>query len=45
MNHNLENESGAPEYIKERNLRLKNAYVSILITIDRIQGFLDDEYL
>ena len=45
MTHNLENGTGAPEFVKERNVRLKNAYNSMLITIGRIQGFLEDEYL
>jgi hypothetical protein len=45
MNHNLENEAGAPDFVKERNVRLQTAYNSILISVDRIQGFLEDEYL
>ena len=45
MNHNLENEAGAPDFVKERNVRLQKAYNSILISVDRIQGFLEDEYL
>jgi len=45
MSHNLVFESTAPDYVKERNNRLKSAYYSIINTIERIQGFLDDEYL
>lgn len=45
MNHNLENEAGAPDFVKDRNARLLKAYKSILISVDRIQGFLEDEYL
>lgn len=45
MNHNLQYEFGAPDYVKERNNRLREAYNSLITTIDRIQGFLEDEYL
>jgi hypothetical protein len=45
MIHNLKHEASAPYFIKERNNRIKEAYQFTLVTIDRIQGFLDDEYL
>ena len=45
MNHNLENEAGAPDFVKDRNVRLQEAYNRILISLDRIQGFIEDEYL
>jgi hypothetical protein len=45
MNHNLEHESSAPDFVKERNIRFRQAFKSLVLTIDRIQGFLDDEYL
>lgn len=45
MNHNLQFEKNAPDFVKERNIRIKEAYQFALITIDRIQGFLEDEYL
>jgi hypothetical protein len=45
MNHNLQFESSAPDFVKERNHKLANAYKNLVITVDRIQGFLEDEYL
>ncbi len=45
IQHNLEFEKNASQEIKERNGKLLLAYDNILITIDRIQGFLEDEYL
>ena len=45
MNHNLQFESSAPDFVKERNHNLANAYKNLLRTVDRIQGFLEDEYL
>ena len=45
MDHNLKFETTAPKYVKERNNKISKAYKNILITIDRIQGLLDDEYL
>lgn len=45
MNHNIENEARASDFVKDRNARLQTAYNSILISVDRIQGFLEDEYL
>lgn len=45
MNHNLQFESSAPDFVKERNQNLANAYKNLVITIDRIQGFLEDECL
>lgn len=34
-----------PDFVKERNHKLANAYKNLVITVDRIQGFLEDEYL
>lgn len=31
--------------IKERNKKLLTAYNNIIMTIDRMQGYLEDEYL
>jgi hypothetical protein len=45
MKHNLIFEENAPEYVKERNKQLLEAYESINITIEKIQGWLDDEHL
>jgi len=45
MSHNLNNEQNAPEYVQERNKQLLNAYQNLLITIERIQGWLEDEHL
>jgi hypothetical protein len=43
--HNIEYEKNASDEIKERNKKLLNAYNYIIITIDRMQGFISDEYL
>lgn len=43
--HNIENEKNAPTEIKERNKKLLAAYNNIVITIDRMQGYIEDEYL
>ena len=43
--HNLKIETVAPEYVKERNKKLFEAYRSTINTIERIQGWLDDERL
>ncbi len=45
MNHNLINEQNAPDYVQERNKQLMNAYNQLQITIERIQGWLEDEHL
>lgn len=45
MTHNIQYELTAPDFVKERNNRFREAYKYLLITIDKIQGFLDDEYL
>ena len=45
MEHNLSFEENAPEYVKERNKQLLQAYESINITIEKIQGWLDYEHL
>lgn len=45
MNHNLQYETSAPDFVKERNNKFAKAYKNLVITIDRIQGFLEDEYL
>lgn len=45
MNHNLQFESSAPDFVKERNNKFAKAYKNLVLTIDRIQGFLEDEYL
>lgn len=43
--HNIETENQALEYVKARNKKLLDAYNSIILTVDKIQGFLDDEFL
>ena len=43
--HNIETENQAPEYVKARNKKLLDAYNSIILTVDKIQGFLNDEFL
>ena len=45
MNHNLQFESSAPDFVKERNHKFAKAYKNLVITVDRIQGFLEDDYL
>lgn len=45
MNHNLQYESLAPDFVKKRNNKFVKSYKNLVITIDRIQGFLEDEYL
>jgi hypothetical protein len=45
MNHNIDFESSAPDFVKERNKRFREAFNNIIITIERIQGFLEDDYL
>ena len=44
MNHHLQLESSAPDFIKERNHKFAKAYKSLVTTVDRIQGLLEDEY-
>ena len=44
MKHYINAESNAPEPLKQRNKKLMQAYSNILITIERIQGWLDDEF-
>lgn len=43
--HNSKIEAVAPEFVKERNKRLFSAYQSIINTIERMQGWFDDERL
>jgi hypothetical protein len=43
--HNCKVEAVAPEFIKERNKKFLEVYQSIIATIERIQGWLDDETL
>jgi hypothetical protein len=43
--HNLKIEAVAPEFVKERNKKLLSAYQSIINTIERMQGWFDDEGL
>ena len=45
MSHNLQYESTAPEFVRECNEKMRQAYNSLIHTIDRIQGFLEDDYL
>ena len=45
MEHNISFEKQAPEFVKERNKSFSEAYRNILITIDKIQSFLEDELL
>lgn len=45
MQHNLSYEENAPEFVQERNKQLLEAYKYSLVTIKRIQGFLEDEHL
>jgi hypothetical protein len=45
MAHNSMFEQDAPEFVKERNKKLLDAYFSLITTIEKIQGFLEDEYL
>ena len=45
MNHNLQFESSAPDFVKERNHNFAKAYKRLVITVDKTQGFLEDEYL
>jgi hypothetical protein len=41
--HNNKVEEFAPDFIRERNQRLFQAYQWIIVTIEKIQGFLEDE--
>jgi len=43
--HNTKIEKFAPEYVIERNKKILAAYTNIIITIEKIQGWLDDEGL
>lgn len=43
--HNSKIENVAPEFVKERNKKIFNAYQSIINTIERMQGWFDDEGL
>lgn len=43
--HNTKFEKFVPDYVLNRNKNLKEAYSDILITIHKIQGFLDHEEL
>ncbi len=45
MTHNLQFEASAPDFIKERNKKFLDTYKNLILTIDRMQGFLEDEYL
>lgn len=45
MNHNLQFESSAPDFVKERNHKFAKAYKRLVTTVDKTQGFLEDEYL
>ena len=43
--HNSKIENVAPEFVRERNKKIFNAYQSIINTIVRMQGWFDDEGL
>lgn len=43
--HNTKIEKFAPEYVIERNRKISEAYTNIIITIEKIQGWLNDEGL
>tara|TARA_B110000114_G_scaffold182532_1_gene222011 strand:+ start:703 stop:1518 length:816 start_codon:yes stop_codon:yes gene_type:complete len=43
--HNLKIESVAPEFVRERNKKFIEAYDYVINTIERIQGWLEDEGL
>jgi len=43
--HNIEFEKQADEHVRTRNKKLLDAYNSIITSIDKIQGWLEDEYL
>jgi hypothetical protein len=43
--HNIEFEEQAHEHVRTRNKKLLEAYNSIILSIDKIQGWLEDEYL
>ena len=43
--HNTKIEKFAPEYVIERNRKISAAYSNIIITIEKIQGWLNDEGL
>lgn len=45
MAHNLSFESQAPVFVKERNQRFLKAYEQLITVIDRIQGYVSDEFL
>ena len=45
MDHNLKFEEQAPKAIKDRNKKFLKAYDQIIMIIDRIQGYLSDEFL
>jgi len=43
--HNSKIEKFAPDYVIERNKKIKTAYSYLIITVEKIQGWLDDEGL
>lgn len=43
--HNIEIERNAIPEIKERNKKFLTAYNNIIMTIDRMQGYIEDEFL
>jgi hypothetical protein len=45
MEHNIRFESEAPEFVRARNGDFLKVYNQLIITIDRMQGFLDDKFL
>lgn len=36
MNHNLENEAGAPDFVKDRNVRFGSLYHDCVSTYDQL---------
>lgn len=43
--HNTKIEKFAPEYVIERNKKISSVYTDLIMTIEKIQGWLDDEGL
>ena len=43
--HNIKIENVAPNFVKERNIKLQEAYRQIVHTIERLQGYLENEEL
>lgn len=43
--HNIDLEQNAIPEIRERNKKILTAYNNIILTIDRMQGYIEDEYL